>query len=464
MEMGRPEDDAFSELKQRLANRNVLAYFSQPAETQLVVDASPVGLGAVLLQRQRTDLFQPVEYASRSLSDVERRYSQTEREALAVVWSCERFHLYLFGIDFDLLTDHKALQSIFSPSSRPPARVERWVLRLQPYRYRVQHISGPRNIADCFSRLTQTTATAAADGSGDHYARFVALHAVPAALQKDDIQRETTRDEQLQLVTRSLPSGKKNDCPRPYRMVRQELSVCDDMLLRGNRLVVPENLGGKVLDLAHEGHQGVVRTKQKLRGSVWWPGVDVDAERLVRSCHACQVVSAGNPPGPICTAELPSGPWQDLNLDLCGPFPGGESLLVLVDKYSKWVEVETMCSTTTRDITLRLEKVFAGHGFPLTLTTDNARNLTSAEFEDFCKVRGIRHLTVTPLWPQANGLVERQNRTLLKAIRTAVVERRNWPSSLQTFLLAYRTTPHPATGVSPAELLCGRRRAPRCRP
>lgn len=452
-----PEISAFNELKRRLASKHVLAYFSQTAETQLVVDASPVGLGAVLLQRQSTGLFQPVEYASRSLTDVEQRYSQTEREALAVVWGCERFHLYLYGIDFDLLTDHKALQAIFSPASKPPARIERWVLRLQPYRYRVIHVSGPRNIADCFSRLTQTrTGPSVSSDGGDHYARFVVSHVVPAALKQSDIQKETARDDQLQLVIRSLPTGKKQDCPRPYRMVWQELSVCDDMLLRGNRLVIPQKLRGKVLDLAHEGHQGIVRTKQKLRSSVWWPGVDVDAERLVRSCHACQVVSAGNPPEPMCTSELPLGPWQDVNLDMCGPFPGGESLLVVIDKYSKWVEVETLSSTTTRDITIRLEKMFAGHGFPLTLTTDNARNLTSAEFESFCDVRGIRHLTVTPLWPQANGSVERQNRTLLKAIRTAVAEGRNWPSSLQTFLLAYRTTPHPATGASPAELLYGR--------
>ena len=168
------------------------------------------------------------------------------------------------------------------------------------------------------------------------------------------------------------------------------------MLLRGNRLVVPESLREKVLDLAHEGHQGIVRTKQKLRCSVWWSGIDVDAERLVRSCHACQIVSEGNPPEPISTTDFPTGSWEDLSLDLCGPFPGGENLLVVVDRYSKWVDVEAMFSTTIQDITDILQKIFTRYGYPLTLTTDNARNLTSAEFEDFCKVRGIRHLTVTP--------------------------------------------------------------------
>ena len=208
-----------------------------------------------------------------------------------------------------------------------------------------------------------------------------------SALRKSDTQTETARDESLQLVMKSLPTGKKQDCLPAYKMVWDELSVCDDMLMRGNRLVIPERLRGKVLDLAHEGHQGIVRTKQRLRCSVWWPGVDVEVERLVRSCHACQIVSVGNPPEPACPSELPSGPWQDLNPDLCGPFPGGENLLVVVDRYSKWVEVETLSSTTTQDITVRLEKIFGSHGFPLTLTTDNARNLTSAEFDNFCDVR-----------------------------------------------------------------------------
>ena len=95
-------------------------------------------------------------------------------------------------------------------------------------------------------------------------------------------------------------------------------------------------------------------------------------------------------------------------------------------------------------------------GSPVTLTTDNARNLTSPEFEEFCVRCQIRHLTVTPLWPQANGLVERQNGTLLKAIRASVSERRDWQESLQSFLLAYRSTPHPSTGKSAAELIYGR--------
>ena len=131
---GPEQDAAFEKLKPCLANNTNLAYFDVNAETQVIADASPVGLGAVLIQKQG-EFHRIICYASRSLSDIERRYSQTEKEALGLVWACERFHVYLFGKKFELLTDHKALEFIFSPKFKPCARVERWVLRMQTYNY-----------------------------------------------------------------------------------------------------------------------------------------------------------------------------------------------------------------------------------------------------------------------------------------------------------------------------------------
>jgi len=101
-----------------------------------------------------------VSYASRSLSSVERRYSQTEKEVLALVWACERFNLYLYGLQtFDLVTDHEALKVIYSRGSKPSARIERWVLRLQPYNFKVCCVASQDNIADALSRLTTIPAS-----------------------------------------------------------------------------------------------------------------------------------------------------------------------------------------------------------------------------------------------------------------------------------------------------------------
>ncbi|CAC5409522.1 unnamed protein product [Mytilus coruscus] len=208
----------------------------------MIKNASPVGLGAILSQKQSDGNFRPVTFASRTLTDVEQRYSQTEREALAVVWGCERFHLYLYGKEFILVTDHKPLEVIYSPKSKPPARIERWAMRLNLIRLK------------------------------DH--------------------------ESLYLISRK-----------------------------------------QTLQLAHEGHQGIVKKKLRLREKVWWPGIDQDAENLVKSCRACQVVGPVPKQEPIMRTQLPDGPWQDLCADLMGPFPTGEYVFVVVDYYSRWQEV-----------------------------------------------------------------------------------------------------------------------------
>ena len=130
---GKEQEKSFQELKRQIASAPVLAYFDKEAHTQIIADASPVGLGAVLIQEKNGER-RAICYASRTLSNVERRYSQTEREALALVWACERFHLYVYRLPkFDLVTAHEALKVIYSTKSKPSARIELWVLRLQPY-------------------------------------------------------------------------------------------------------------------------------------------------------------------------------------------------------------------------------------------------------------------------------------------------------------------------------------------
>jgi hypothetical protein len=129
-----------------------MTYFNPSLHTQVIVDASPVCLGAILVQEGKI-----ISYASRALSGVEKRYSQTEKEALAIVWGCEHFHLYLFGSNFTLITDHKPLEIIFNNGkSRPPARIERWRLRLQPYDFTVTYRPGSNNPADYMSRHPYT--------------------------------------------------------------------------------------------------------------------------------------------------------------------------------------------------------------------------------------------------------------------------------------------------------------------
>ena len=129
------EEGAFQELKTKLTQAPVMAYYTQGAKTRVTTDASLVGLGAILEQQQEDGLYRPVYYASRKLNTVERRYSQVEREALGVRWACQKFYLYLYGVDVEVCTDHKPLVAVLGPKSRPPSsRIERWLLYLQQFK------------------------------------------------------------------------------------------------------------------------------------------------------------------------------------------------------------------------------------------------------------------------------------------------------------------------------------------
>ena len=301
---GKAQEEAFNTLKEDMAEASMLAYFDRGAPTEVIADASPVGLGAVLVQEVDGER-RAVCYASRSLSDTERRYSQTEKEALALVWSCERFNLYLCGLpEFDLVTDHQALKTIYGPNSKPSARIERWVLRLQPFNYKGRYVTSRENIADVLSRLTKIPASKGYV-QDEEYVREVTLKAVPVALRIEEIEEVSFQDEELKVVREALETGHWSKAPKAYELVSHELACIGQIVLRGTRIVVPRKLRRRVLDLAHEGHHGIVKTKERLRSKVWWPGIDKEAEKKCRECFGCQMVSKHVPPPPIKPTRLP---------------------------------------------------------------------------------------------------------------------------------------------------------------
>ena len=153
---------------------------------------------------------------------------------------------------------------------------------------------------------------------------------------------------------------------------------------------------------------------------------------------------------------MPASPLLSVAVDLCGPFPTGETLLILVDYYSRFPFVEILKSTTSATIISKLFKIFSVHGLPETLTSDNGGQFTSNEMESFLKINGSTHTRTTPLWPQANGQVERLNRVIKKAIQAAINEGRNWKHELDTFLLSYRNTPHCTTYETPSLIIFSR--------
>nr|XP_034321902.1 uncharacterized protein K02A2.6-like [Crassostrea gigas] len=448
---GREQKKSFDTLKRCLPNVETLGHYRLDAEkTQLVTDASNVGLGAVLLQVHKGET-RVICYASRTLSVAERNYSTTEKEALAVVWACEKFHIYLYGVEFELITDHKPLEVLYGRKSRPNARIERWLLKLMAYNFKVRYLPGHQNIADALSRLVENKPVENSNSmETEQYVKFIAREATPYALSTREVEEVSKRDEELVRIRRFIKEGEWEKSCVDYFPFRDEFCSIGYLVLRGSRIVIPRSLRKQCVQLAHQGHLGIVGTKQQLRTKVWWPGMDKEVEKYVKSCHGCQITSAYPTP-------LPTGPWQELAIDLLGPFTSGQYVLVVVDYFSRYYEIEITKDITSEKIIDALEGMFCRHGIPYQITSDNGPQFKSKLFEDYLTDNCIKHRAVTPLHPAANGEVERQNRSLMKRIRIAQAESKNWKKEIRKYLFAYRTTPHSTTGVSPAELMFRRK-------
>ena len=156
------------------------------ATTKLIVDASPVGLGAILAQEQEDKSFKPIMYGSSALSPVQKRYSQTEREGLAVLWGCEHFNHYLFDRQFTVGTDHKPLLNMLSQKAEPPARIQKWMMKLQAYSYDLEHIPGKEMAADYLSRHPSTDSVD--EDASEHFINMLVADCVPKASSIKDIQ------------------------------------------------------------------------------------------------------------------------------------------------------------------------------------------------------------------------------------------------------------------------------------
>lgn len=200
------QNEAFESIKSKLGCVSYLGFYNPSDDTYVIADASPVGLGAVITQSQGGKS-RIISYANKTLTDVEKRYCQTEKEALAIVWAVERFNIYLFGKHFFLLTDHKPLLAIFGPRSKPSARIERWVLRLQSYNYSVIHIAGKSNIADPLSRLCEIQKHPIFDDQIDSCIYQLTLYALPNAISYSEIKNKSESDEEIKKVVLALQSN-----------------------------------------------------------------------------------------------------------------------------------------------------------------------------------------------------------------------------------------------------------------
>lgn len=211
----------------------------------------------------------------------------------------------------------------------------------------------------------------------------------PVAVTLSDIKRYSGSDEEIIKVYRWIYNNEMHDLIKPYQAFLPELCFHENILLRGNKIVIPPSLRRTVLSAAHEGHPGIVGMKNRLRTKVWWPKIDSDAEKVVRSCRGCTLVSAPNPPEPLKRRLLPSEAWIDIAVDFLGPLPSGHYLFVIIDYFSRYKEIKIMKTINGKNTVNILKEMFSRLGYPKSITSDNGKQFVCDEIKEFCKETGI---------------------------------------------------------------------------
>jgi transposase InsO family protein len=453
-------DQAYMKAKEYLQSSSLPVHFDPQKPLILSCDASPYGIGAVLAHKMADNSEKPVAYISRTLAKAEKQYSQLEKEALAIVFAVKRFHQYLFGNHFILYSDHKPLESLLNESAPIPqmasSRIQRWALTLSAYNYTIQHRPG-QNLAnaDAFSRLPlpETPDNIPVPGDVLQTIHHLSEHVVTAAHLKKWTDKDPVLSRVRKLVQAGWPTEPSDPQLRPYHLRSTEISVVDGCLLLGSRMIIPKEGRGLVLKQLHLSHPGICRMKSLARSYVWWPGIDLAIEQMIRDCHVCQLHRANPPKAPLHPWESAKQPWSRVHIDHAGPFLN-KYYLILIDSFSKWLEIHIVPSTSSTATISVLRSIFATHGYPQQLVSDNASGFTSSEFKSFLGSRGVEHIQTSPYHASSNGLAERAVQIFKSNMKKLEGDLQ---TRIDTILFQYRITPQTTTGLSPAEMLMGRK-------
>ena len=445
---------ALDTIKASLAKQPVLRYYDVEKPVTIQADASQSGLGACLLQEE-----QPVHYASRSLTDAETRYSQIEKEMLAICFAVKKFHQYIYGKPVDVQSDHRPLEQIFrKPLAKSSPRLQRMQLSLQHYDLNVRYVPGKlMYMADTLSRayLSDDEHDPEAEEDLD-----VLIHALVKDMpvsepKKDKLREATEQDPDLQLVKQMVLRGwprHRRSTPKSiqgYWLVRDQIHIAEDLLCMDDRIIVPKLLQQEMLTTLHESHMGAEKTKSRARQALYWPSMADDIDKKVAECATCLRYRSSQQKEPLMPHQVPDRPWQKLGADFltCR----GQDYLLVVDYYSKYPELIEVQDKTAANLIMILKEMFGRHGYPDTLMSDNVP-FNCREFKQYADDYGFQLITSSPTYPQSNGQSERHVQIVKRMLKKAGDE----GTDVHLALLEYRNTPLTGTSFSPAQMLMGR--------
>ena len=454
---GPEQERDFDATKDEICSPRVLASYNATHETKIRSDASNHGFGAVLLLRESNNAeFRPVYFASRSLTPAESRYSIIEKEAAAITWACKKFDKYILGMDdLTIETDQKPLVTLLGKKSLDdlPPRIVRFRLTLMRYKFTISHVPGKyMYTSDCLSRASVTDSQPSIlCKEAEVYANAVLSNLPCSDRRLDQIREGQHEDEVCTKLMQYTHEGwpEKSQLPSilvPYYQFREYMSVCNGILLKSDRIVVPASLRIEILEKIHVGHLGIEKCRQRARQSVWWPGLSAQIESMVKNCRVC-AREKPDQAEPLAPTPLPERPWQKAAADLCEI--DGKTFLVVTDYYSRYLEIAKLeQNTKSARVITHLKSIMARHGTFEVLVTDNGPQFASAEFSAFAVDWDFVHITSSPRYARANGAAE----NAVKRFKSLYKKNADVYKGLQ----AYRAAPlH--NGYSPSELCMNRR-------
>lgn len=451
-------ESAFRWVKHEMQSERVLVHYDINLPLVLATDASPYGVGAVLSHIYPDGSEHPIQYASQTLNSTQQNYTQIDKEAYAIVFGVKKFHQYLFGRKFILITDNKPVAQIFSPQKGLPTlsamRMQHYAVFLESFNYEIRYRNSKMHgNADGMSRLPIPNYNSKQYLEVADVLEIQQIETLPISVE--ELAQHTNRDVEIRHLIQALQVGRSIDNCNRFGIDQNEFSMQKGCLMRGIRVYIPSALRSRVLNELHAGHFGVSRMKSLARSYCWWNNIDRDIAVLAQNCIDCARTRSDPRKVAVHCWERPSEPFQRIHIDFAGPFMG-QYFLIIVDAYSKWPDVKVIPNITTETTIYRMKEFFATFGIPSVIVTDRGTQFTSDQFQVFVKNNGITHKMGAPYHPETNGQAERYVQIIKDKLRALNCSRSEISTALLDILLAYRRTIHPSTGKSPSMLVFGR--------
>ena len=329
------------------------------------------------------------------------------------------------------------------------------MLRLQHYDLEIIYKPGKEMaLPDMLSRIKPSTADLKAIDLEQ------SIYAVQFSSERlEQLKQETQKDPELVALKEVIIKGWPDQPSKLPKSLRQhwsckdELTVEEGIVLKGEKVYIPKTLKPYILEKLHEGHQGIEKSKLRARTCIFWNGMNKDIEDYVRSCKICQKHQRSQPAETLMQHDVPKKEWEKVGTDIF-QFDGGDHIIV-TDYFSKFPFVRRIANAhqaTTQGVTTYLRQLFSEQGIPDTVFSDNGTPYASKEFERFSKQYGFEHKTSSPRYPRSNGHVERS----IQTVKQVLTKAKESGADPYLALLSLRSTPIDQNLPSPAEILYSR--------